>query len=176
MLHRKSSRLPPQNYLGHGIYFLAICCDHRHPHLAGPSIATDVRTLLFQSAAANTFSSHAYCLMPDHVHILTEGIHPTADALEFVRHCKQLTAFQFKLKTQRTLWEFSYYDHILSPKDRIIEVARYIWWNPVRKNLCASPGDYPFSGSQTFTWMQDSPVRLAWCAPWQQKKSEKARV
>ncbi|MGB9468603.1 MAG: transposase, partial [Candidatus Acidiferrum sp.] len=116
-----------------------------------------------------------YCLMPDHVHILTEGMHPTSDALEFVRHFKQRTAFGFKRKTQQALWEFSYYDHILSPKDQIIEVARHIWWNPVRKNLCASPPDYPFSGSQTLTWRQESQVLPAWSAPWQTAERGEAR-
>jgi REP element-mobilizing transposase RayT len=65
MLHRKSSRLDRSNYIGYGIYFLAICCDHRRPYLANPEIAIAVRTDLLKSATKTSFSLHAYCLMRD---------------------------------------------------------------------------------------------------------------
>jgi REP-associated tyrosine transposase len=81
---------------------------------------------LLQSAEIKGFSIHAYCLMPDHVHVLAEGVRATANALEFVRHFKQLTGFRFKQQTHKALWEFSFYDHVLSKADEIVEVARYI--------------------------------------------------
>jgi putative transposase len=166
MLYRKSVRLPAANYVGRGIYFLTVCCDRRRAYLSDPVIAAFVMRELVESASSHSFTVHAFCLMPDHIHFLAEGTLPTSDALEFARHFKQGTAFFHKQKTQRVLWEFGYYDHILRAQDGLIEVARYIWWNPVRKKLCVSPNDYPFSGSQTFTWMQESQLPSTWTAPW----------
>jgi hypothetical protein len=94
------------------------------------------------------------------------AVHPSGNALEFGRYFKQQTGFAFKRQYAKTLWEFSFYDYILRASDEMIEVARYIWWNPVRKGLCESPGDYRFSGSQTLDWMQQSKQEPSWLAPW----------
>ena len=166
MLHRKSVRLPAANYVGCNIYFLTVCCDCRRPYLSDPAIGTLVRRALLQSASSHSFTIHAFCLMPDHIHFLAEGTHSTSDALEFARYFKQRTAFFHKQRAQRVLWEFGYHDHILRAHDGLIEVARYIWWNPVRKKLCLHPNDYPYSGSQTFPWMQDSQFPSTWTASW----------
>jgi REP element-mobilizing transposase RayT len=114
--------------------------------------------------------------MPDHIHILAEGTSLTADALEFVRYFKQRTGLQFKQQTHKSLWEFSSYDHILPAQDEVVEVARYIWWNPVRKKLCKFPRDYPFSGSQTLNWMQQSSMEPNWAAPYCRARTAKAPV
>lgn len=167
MNNRKPTRLQARNYLGHGLYYFTICCAQRRPYLANPTLANAVLRILFHSALTRSFSIHAYCLMPDHVHILAEGTNTTSNALEFIRNFKQQSAFLFKQKTRQLLWEFSYYDFILRSTDSLVEVARYIWWNPVRKNLCHSPADHPFSGSQTIPWMQASQTPPTWLAPWQ---------
>jgi hypothetical protein len=57
----------------------------------------------------------------------------------------------------------SFYDRILRATDAVETVAIYIWSNPVRKGLCAQPGQYPYSGSQTIDWIRrakKSPYRL----------------
>ena len=165
-LHRRVARLSPQNYFGRQAYFVTICCDHRFPFLQERPTAQGILTLLLQCAAAHSFILHAYCLMPDHAHVLAEGQHERSDLREFIRVFKQRTAFAFRKSRGRTLWEMSYYDHILRPADRIEDVACYIWWNPVRKKLCARPQEFPFSGSQTIDWMKGSSTEPSWSAPW----------
>jgi hypothetical protein len=54
----------------------------------------------------------------------------------------------------------------LRPSDAIEDVACYIWWNPVRKHLCANPREYPLSGSQTLDWMKHSWLAPRWQPPW----------
>jgi len=166
MSSNKPARFPYRDYLGHGVYFLTICCAQRRPLLAVSSTAESVLQTLLRSANAASFSIHAYCLMPDHIHILAEGTLPACDALEFVRRFKQQTAFHFKQTARQLLWQSSYYDHVLRSYDDIIEIARHIWWNPVRKKLCRDPAEYPFSGSQTMPWMQESRTIPTWSAPW----------
>jgi REP element-mobilizing transposase RayT len=104
--------------------------------------------------------------MPDHSHVLAEGLHDRPDVREFIRVFKQRSAFAFRKSHRRRLWEMSYYDHILRPSDRIEDVACYIWWNPVRKQLCARPQEFPFSGSQTIDWIKRSSAVPSWSAPW----------
>jgi len=164
--NRKSTRLPKENYLGERAYFITVCCDHRHPYLGDPDTAQAILRILLQSAASRSFLIHAYCVMPDHFHVLAQGAHPTSNALEFIRVFKLCTAFQFKRESKKKLWELSYHDHILRKPREIEDVACYIWWNPVRKGLCEQPVEYPFSGSQTIPWMKVSQSPPKWSAPW----------
>jgi putative transposase len=167
--HRQNARLSSENYYGRQAYFVTICCDHRAPHLAAANQAQRVLKLLLEGAATHSFRLHAYCIMPDHIHFLVEGILDQSDLREFVRILKQRTAFEFQKSHGRRLWEASYYDHILRPSDPIEDVAAYIWLNPVRKKLCNQPNEFPFSGSQTIDWMKRSRSGTGWSAPWKRK-------
>jgi len=165
-LHRRVARLSPESYFGRQAYFVTICCDRRDPFLRDEGTAQSVLAVLLECAAAHSFRLHAYCLMPDHSHVLAEGLHDRSHLREFIRVFKQRSAFAFRKSHGRRLWEMSYYDHILRPLDRIEDVACYIWWNPVRKKLCARPQEFPFSGSQTIDWIKRSSAVSSWSAPW----------
>jgi len=168
-VNRKNVRLPPEYYRGRHIHFVTICCDHRKPYLRQTNTAQSVLDVLKQSAANHSFQLHAFCIMPDHLHLLAQGTEPTCDLREFIRVLKLRSAFLFKKSHGARLWEMSYYDHTLRRSESVGEIACYIWWNPVRKNLCACPQDFPFSGSQTIEWMQRSKFASSWSAPWNRK-------
>ena len=118
-------------------------------------MAQSVIRVLLETACAKQFLIAAYCLMPDHLHMLAGGTSVLSDALEFVRVFKQRSGFQFRQSRQQALWELSYYDRVLRHGDSIIEIAGYICWNPVRRKLCQKPDEYPYSGSQSFAWMRE---------------------
>jgi len=164
-IHRHVARLPPENYLGRQTYFVTIYCDHQAPYVAEKTTAHHVLSLLLECAASHSYRLHAYCLMPDHLHILAEGAHDRCNLLEFIRLFKQRTAFQFRKSHRVALWESSYYDHILRPADQIEDVACYIWWNPVRKRLSTSPQEFPYSGSQTIDWIKRATSGTSWKPP-----------
>ncbi|HLZ12608.1 MAG TPA: transposase [Candidatus Acidoferrum sp.] len=169
-LHRKNPRLSAKNYFGRQSYFITICCDRRTQYLAAAPFALHVVQIFLECAAKHSFLAHAYCVMPDHIHFLAEGTCADSDLREFVRLFKQRTAFAFRKRRGLPLWEMSYYEHILRPADAVEEVATYIWWNPVRKNLCPTPQEFPFSGSQTIDWMNRALLGTRWSAPWKAKK------
>ena len=166
--HRKHIRLPAERYLGRQLYFVTLCFHHRRHFGANARIARWLIDELRSHAAACEFFVHAYCVMPDHVHILVAGALETSDMMTFVMSFKQKTASEFTRRTHRPLWQFKYYDHILRAKDSADRVAWYIWSNPVRKGLCATPTDYPFLGS--FTTVGAKILKGAtlpeWTPPW----------
>jgi putative transposase len=166
---RNQTRLPTQYYVGTRSHFITICCDLRQPHLANRATADMVRGCLIDCARRYSFVLHAYCLMPDHLHFLAQGTHPSADLTKFIRILKSRTAFAFRRHKARRLWEMSYFDHILRSSDSPEEIAHYIWWNPVRKNLCRSPSEFPFSGSQTIPWKAQPIPPPPWSPPWRTK-------
>ena len=89
--------------------------------------------------------------MPDHVHLLVEGLHEGSDLKEFVRIAKQQSGYAYKMRHERPLWQSSYYDHVLRNEDSIPAVIRYILENPVRRKLVTNHRDYAFIGSGKYT-------------------------
>jgi hypothetical protein len=65
-------------------------------------------TDILETAAQRNFSLHAYCIMPDHVHFLCEGLSETSDLVQFVDALKQRTAYEFKKTHGQRLWQMLY--------------------------------------------------------------------
>jgi REP element-mobilizing transposase RayT len=90
---------------------------------------------------------HAYCVMPDHFHVLV-GLPEGGSLQKFVRLFKQLSGYHLKQVIGDFAWQTSYYDHVLRNEETIHDVAIYIWQNPVEEGLAATWEEYPFSGPQ----------------------------
>ena len=159
-------RLPVRNYFGKQAYFITISCHNRCSHFKNVSTGHIALEILKQAADKQRFLLHAYSLLPDHLHFLAEGRNEESDLTEFVKLFKQRSAFYQRLSTPYQLWQNRYYDHILRDSDSMLEVACYIWMNPVRLGLCTSPGEYPLSGSHTIDWMKMKEIASSWTSPW----------
>ena len=165
---RENIRLPAERYIGRRLYLVTLCFHNRRRLGSDPRIARWIINQLRKHAAACEFLVHAYCVMPDHVHMLVGGAAEASNMLKFVMSFKQETALAFARRTHRPLWQFKYYDHILRGRDSADRVAWYIWSNPVRKGLCRAPADYPFLGSFTElgTRMLKGSAAIEWTPPW----------
>ena len=97
-------------------------------------------------AAEHEFSLDAYCVMPDHVHVLLAGLNARSSLPAFAHRFKQSLGFRFKQATGEPLWQRSYHDHVIRPDEPWQHHARYILENPVRAGLAQHAGDRPFSG------------------------------
>ena len=149
MPHKLSPRLHAFDYLGFYRYFLTICTLSRARVFVDDQSVWLVLAHLSRTAHDHGFSVIAYCLMPDHVHVLIEGRHPSADFREFVRIFKQRSSFEWKRRCGSPLWQRSYFEHVLRDDEDTISVARYILENPVRGKLVTRPEDYRYLGSMT---------------------------
>ncbi|HET9401723.1 MAG TPA: transposase [Candidatus Acidoferrales bacterium] len=171
-IHRKTIRLNRSNYVGLRRYFVTMCCARRAQIFVNPAIVARAIEILNGSSAQFGFAVRAYCFMPDHAHVLAEGLEATSSLLDFIHDFKQRTAFEFGRDATGPLWQFKYYDYILRNRDSQESVAWYIWMNPVRKGLVNDPWDYPFSGSFTFNWKDRLRPPEAWSPSWKKQKQE----
>jgi putative transposase len=144
--YHHSIRLSPENYRGRRSYFVTICTHLRHPVFADQTEGRWVLTHLVSAAAQNNFSLHAFCVMPDHLHFLTEGTTDDSDLIRCANAFKQQTAFEYRKQCPNILWQKRFHDYILRRADAIESVAAYILMNPVRKNLCVNAEEYSLSG------------------------------
>jgi len=170
-LTRKNIRLPLNNYSGKRLYFVTICCQDRQTLLRDGTTVSRMLAILRDLSSRHEFAVHAYCFMPDHLHLLCEGLSHGSRLLHFVSRFKQHTGFEHRRKLGASPWQFKFYDHILRRADAMEDVAWYIWMNPVRTGLCNNPKDFPFSGSLAVPWEERQPSAGHWTPPWQNRKT-----
>ena len=162
---RKKIRLPAASYIGLRRYFLTFCSFERRKCFLHEDFNQYFVGTLREQAVAHQFSVPAYCLMPDHVHLLVEALTVSSNLAPFVKAFKQVTGFEFGRRTGGRLWQRYYYDHVLRPKDDLDGVAWYIWLNPVRAGLCAEAREYHFLGSLTGLWPRGARPDSIWVPP-----------
>jgi REP element-mobilizing transposase RayT len=97
---RKEIRLPRDQYVGRKIYFVTICCEERCPIFQDASRAKIAIDALTRVSESMRFLVHAYCLMPDHVHLLVEGRVGGSNVVKFVAQWKQLTGYLFRMTSR----------------------------------------------------------------------------
>jgi REP element-mobilizing transposase RayT len=88
--------------------------------------------------------------MPDHFHVLVE-VAQGQSLEDFVKHFKQKSGFRLKRLIGKPIWQISYYDRILRKEGAVVDVAAYIWDNPVTAGLVSDPWEYPWSGPVPLT-------------------------
>ena len=172
---RRPLRLKGYDYSQAGAYFVTIC-THQRISRFGEIIDTEMRLNpdgLVVNAAWHELPRHypntsldAFVVMPNHVHLLTEGLQQTSNLLQFIKAFKTKTSIPFERKTGKPLWQKKFYDHILRRNDSPDDVAWYIWMNPVRAGLCRRPEEYPFLGSFTGMWPKTPAPYAPWLPPW----------
>lgn len=145
----KRPRLKHFEYIGTYTYFLTILTSGRQNYFKETHTVEPLIKHLKETAERERFSISVYCFMPDHLHLLVNGLEEQSDLQNFIKIYKQKSGFWFKQKTHLNLWHVSYYDHILRKIEAVKDVAMYILNNPVRKGIVNDFKEYRFSGSFT---------------------------
>jgi REP element-mobilizing transposase RayT len=148
---RRPPRLAAGHYIGLNAYFLTAITHHRQPAFRVDNVARDVIGQLLQCAAQFDFVVPAYCLMPDHAHVLFKAQAATCNFLDCAASWRGRTASTWKRMAGTRLWQEGYWDRILRSDDDERCCAAYIVSNPVRAGLVNSVADYPFVGSTEYS-------------------------
>lgn len=89
--------------------------------------------------------SHAWVLMPDHLHwLFTLGERATLSAT--MNRFKSGSAHEIRRPYSEIaqIWQSGFFDHGIRRDEDLRSVARYIVANPLRAGLCRHVGDYPW--------------------------------
>jgi REP element-mobilizing transposase RayT len=96
------------------------------------------------------YKLHAYCLMPNHVHLLLESSeHPLAKLMQGLQ---QSYSQYFNLKHRKTghVFEGRYKAILCQKEEYLLQLIRYIHLNPVRAGMVGSPERYRYSGEHAY--------------------------
>ena len=105
------------------------------------------RELMLHAAAREGLFCPAYCLMPDHLHLLWMGLHPDSDqrnGMAFLRTHQEpaLAPAEFQPQSHDSVLRESEREH-----EAFARVCFYILANPVRAGLVARPEQWRYCGT-----------------------------
>jgi REP element-mobilizing transposase RayT len=121
--------------------------NKRRPVFSSPLLAEAAKKVLTEHAEKLSVPLIAYCLMPDHVHLLVSPS-PECNIPTFVGQVKNLAQRElWKLGLEGPVSQRSFWDHFVRDEEDLKAAALYILENPVRKGIVEAWQDYPFSGT-----------------------------
>ena len=146
---RKNLRLKGFDYKSYGAYFITICTVERN-HILGKIVGDDAYIaphidlseigLIVEKYIKNINGIDIYSIMPNHIHlILRIGFNedgtmwassPTQSIPQLIKSFKIMVSKE----CGKTIFQRSYYDHIIRNESDYAEKAEYIKNNPSRWN------------------------------------------
>lgn len=163
---RKRNRLPPTRYRGLGSFFVTICCYERKKLFEKTDLTEQMLAILKETSSARSFRIYAYCFMLDHLHLLVQGTHDSANLPEMVRAFKGASSVAARQAGLSRLWQRGFYDHVIRSYESLDRIAWYVLMNPVRANLAGRARDWRFSDSVIPNWNNVEEPAESYDPPW----------
>jgi putative transposase len=86
--------------------------------------------------------------MPDHIHVMLTPLTSLEKAVQFVKG-----GFSYRVKKElgsnMEVWQKGFSDHRIRDAADYLVHAAYVRGNPVRKHLCETAEDYPYSSASS---------------------------
>jgi putative transposase len=115
-------------------------------------------SLLKEHSQRHSIEVVAYCLMPNHVHLVLipstpDGLHRALKAI----HGRYAQRVNRMSKQVGHLWQNRYFSSPLDP-NHFVNAVRYVELNPVRAGLVAKAEDYDWSSAAAHCGLRRDPV------------------
>jgi REP element-mobilizing transposase RayT len=145
---RKRIRLDAEVYRTEGRTFsVTVRTLFREPVFEDQEFGLDCVRILRDLRSESESSIYAYCLMPDHFHLLI-GLGRAMALPDLVGRYKSLCYHaRCHRNNKNRFWQRGYFDHAIRQMEDLRAAARYILLNPVRKGLVEHYRQYPLCGS-----------------------------
>ena len=144
----RNRRLPRDVYAEIGTAcFLTIRSYERARPFIRADLNDAVVSVLMSERLVSACCVYAYCLMPDHLHLLAAPRVEGSSLLRFVDRFKALSArASWRYRWRGKLWQPRSYDHVLRRDQDVAQVADYILTNPIRAGLVVDAARYRWQG------------------------------
>lgn len=141
-------RLKREFYQADAVIFWTMPVAHRRKGWLTDRFHAAFREIMLHTSAREGLVCPAYCLMPDHIHLVWMGIRGETDqrnGINFLR--AQLGPFLRPAKFQHQP-----HDQVLTTKDRqrhafSVACADYMLLNPWKAQMVKAPADWPYLGA-----------------------------
>jgi putative transposase len=140
-------------------HFINFSCYRRINHLNNQRLADIFRHSLEYIRTRYKFRVYGYVVMPEHVHLLISE--PEVSTLSTaIQALKISVARHARTLGISPLWQKRYFDHNVRTYQSFLDKLRYIHRNPVKRNLCANPEDWPCSSFRHYRFAEVGIVEI----------------
>ena len=156
-------RLRPEFYRADAIVFWTLPIAHRTKGWLNDAFHAAFRELLLHAAAREGLLCPAYCLMPDHQHLIWMGLRRQSDQRKAMRFLRtylgpHLLPAQFQHQA---------YDHVLTTEERQanrfgMACFDYVLLNPQRDGLVEHAAEWRYSGAVIPGYPEVNPFELGY--------------
>ncbi len=137
-------------------HFLPFSCYHRLPLLATMRMEEAFLFALERVRRSLGIVVFGYVVMPEHVHLLVSE--PCVDTLaKAMQLLKARVSVEARKRGGRSggdapFWQARYFDHNVRNHAGFVTQLRYIHRNPVKRGLCHTPEDWPWSSFRAWAF------------------------
>jgi putative transposase len=151
MKRHKRIRLEAPIYATEGqVVSVTVAVKGREPVFTKREIAEGAVYVIQELSAATGVQVLAYCILPDHVHLVISPS-PECDVITFVGRFKSLvTRSSWAQGISGTFWQRSFWDRIVRKDEDLRTVIEYVLGNSVRAGLVQDWRSYPYGGSLVY--------------------------
>ena len=141
----RAVRLAPEVYTTDVPIHLTVCANDGRP-FERQGVATMVCGSVERCAELLNFRLFAYCLMPDHLHLVVSPAESRKPISEYLKRLKGFTTHEYhRMVGTYGLLQASAHDRVKRPGESIETLVRYIADNPVRAGLVRAWTDWPYT-------------------------------
>ena len=113
--------------------------------------------LLGTVVSRHAWRCHAFCLMPNHFHLMIETRAGDISAGMQRLNGGYAQWFNRRHEFDGHLFQSRFHSVLLESNWHVLELSRYIVLNPVRASLCRDPAEWPWSSYRAFMALSPSP-------------------
>ena len=155
-------------YAPGAIVFITQVVHQRIPVFSQPHFVDLLRWNLHETKRHHPFSMLAYCLLPDHFHLM---LRPTgASNFSAIMHSlKPNFTKDYKSELgivgRMKFWQKRFWDHVIRDEEDFQRHLDYVHYNPVKHGLVEHPEDWPYSSYRVWKSRGFYPERWGWQLP-----------
>jgi putative transposase len=146
-IREKTHRLDRELYRGIVTVSFTLCIQDKKQAFTEATLVKTFIEMLTSVTDISLYKIPVYCFMPDHLHLLIQGISNKSDVWKATVSFKQKTGFWLSSNKPEIKWQKDFYDHVIRADAKLGTHIRYILDNPVRKGLITTWQEHPYKGS-----------------------------
>jgi putative transposase len=161
---------------GHS-HFVTFSCYRRAQFLANSRACNVLLHAIEKMRMKFDMQIYGFVFMPEHVHLLLSEPQ-RGNLAEALHHLKLSTSKSLRSGAMRpevrSFWQARYYDLNIRNHRQFQEKLRYIHRNPVKRGLCAFPGDWKWSSFRHYALREKLAVQIE--SEWTARDREDLRL
>jgi REP-associated tyrosine transposase len=136
---------PPRPQVAGGVYHIGIRGVRRQRIFTNDSDCEMFSRFFGSVVERSRWQCHAYCLMPNHYHLLIETAEPNLSVGMQRLNSRYAQWFNDEHGLSGHVFDRRFYSRLVESTVDLIELARYLLLNPVRAGVCKDAGAWRWS-------------------------------